>query len=231
MTTPIWKLRGPVGALALVALALLGVHGHGAAQDSGSEADALAILENASERYASLEGFCADFRQVRLIPIMDREAESEGTLCQLDPGYFRMDYTDPDGDQVVADGEYVWVYYPSSDPRQVMRESPGPGQNRFDFHAEFLSDPGERYAPSVEGTDVLDGHDVHVLDLEPRERTVFERARLWVDVEEGLIRKVEVEEENESIRIVELTNLRLDPGMSPEDFTFQVPDGAQVIDL
>ena len=207
--------------------------GPAAAQAGGGSAgdpDAVAILEDASAQYAALEGFCADFQQRRIIPIMDREAESEGQLCQMDPGYFRMDYRDPEGDRVVADGEYVWVYYPSSDPRQVIRSTPSPGQHRFDFHAEFLSDPGERYAPSLEGEDEVDGHEVHVLDLEPLERTAFRTARLWIDVEEGLIRKVELEEENESIRVVELRDLRLNPGMTPEDFAFQVPEGAQVID-
>lgn len=222
------------GALGVVVAALAVLAGGSAsAQDAtaaSADPEALAILEDASERHAAVDGFCADFHQLRVIPIMDREAESEGELCQLDPGYFRMDYREPEGDRVVADGEYVWVYYPSSDPRQVIRSTPAPGRHRFDFHAEFLSDPGERYVPSLEGRDEVDGHPVHVLALDPREETVFRSARLWIDVEEGFIRKVEVEEENESIRIVELSDLRVNPGLTPRDFAFQVPEDAQVID-
>lgn len=192
--------------------------------------DALEILEDAAERYAALEGFCADFRQVRQVPLLNQETRSHGRLCQMHPGYFRMDFQEPAGDQVVSDGEYVWVYFPSNDPGQVIRSTPQPGQQRFDFHREFLADPGQRYEPSLVGRDELDGYAVKVVDLVPRQRAAFERARLWIDVDGGLIRKVEVDEENESRRVVELENLDLQPGLSSADFEFEVPEGVRVMD-
>lgn len=195
-----------------------------------SGTDPMPILEEAAALYRSLDAFCAHFRQVRRVPLLDQVTRSEGRLCQQKPDRFLMDFSDPPHDVVVADGEHLWIYYPSVDAEQVFRQDlASGGGGRFDFHREFLSDPGTKYRPRYEGADTVDGHPTHVLGLVPRSPSPYEEARVWIDRKLGLIRRVEIREENDSVREVELSALELEPSLPPETFRFDPPPGAQVI--
>ena len=189
--------------------------------------DATAILTRASARLASLQGFCGDFRQEIRIPLLGQTTRSAGRLCQQRPNLFVMDFSDPEGDRVVADGEWVWTYFPSTDPRQVVR-FPLAEQGRMDFFQEFVSDPGVRYAPTLRGEEMVGGRSTWRVALEPRDRSYFEGATVWIDRESSLMRKVEILQENGSIRVVELGDLELDPAIPPGRFTFSPPEGVQV---
>jgi outer membrane lipoprotein-sorting protein len=111
----------------------------------------------------------------------------------------------------------------------VFRTPLADTDRRFDIHREFLLDPGERYAASFEGRERVDGRETYVLGLIPRVRSPYVRARLWVGIDDSLIRRVEILEESESIRTLELTNLRIDPRLAPDWFQFDPPTGVQVI--
>lgn len=217
---------GPAGLSTLILFSgflLVAVPGAAGAQD------ALRIMEGAAERYESLSGFCADFHQTVENDILRQTTRSRGELCQARPDRFEMRFADPPKDRVVADGQHVWVYLPSADPGQVFQGGLAETGGRFDLHREFLSDPGLRYAATLEGVEEVDGRSSHVLALEPRGESPFLRARIWVDRADAMIRKVEILEDEGFVRIVELSNLRLNPTISPERFRFEVPQGVQVI--
>src|SRR5690606_38433588 len=99
----------------------------------------------------------------------------------------------------------------------------------FDLHRVFLADPGTRYRATSEGRAELEGRPVHVIHMEPLVETPYREARVWIDAEELHIRKLEVEEESESLRTVELTSIRLNPTMEADRFAFVPPPGVQVI--
>lgn len=191
--------------------------------------DALAVLESAADRYLSFESFCADFRQVVDNRILRRTIRSEGELCQAGPDRFEMRFSDPAGDRVVADGEHLWVYLPSTDAGQVFQGGIGEAGGRFDLHSEFLSDPGERYEPTLDGREEVEGRPAWVLMLEPVEASPFLRARLWIDEEDHLIRRAEITEDEGLVRTLHLDQIRLNPSISATWFDFEPPAGAQVV--
>ena len=192
--------------------------------------DPVAILERASGEFAALDGFCADFRQTLTVPLLNQVTRSRGRMCQQQPDRFSMRFADPEGDLVVADGEWLWIYFPSSDARQVIR-SPmtSGGQGRFDFHREFLSDPGTRYDPSYLGTEELDGVAAHVIRLIPRQGSSYREARVWIDEGLWLIRRAEIEEENGNLREIHLAELERNPRLEGDAFRFAPPPGVQII--
>ncbi|MDX1568071.1 MAG: outer membrane lipoprotein carrier protein LolA [Longimicrobiales bacterium] len=202
----------------------------GAGGPSPSEEDPSGLLERASERYEGLDAFCAEFEQERVVPLLNQTTRSAGTLCQKRPGYFLMDFSDPEGDRVVADGESLWIYYPSIDEAQVIRTRLGGAGGTFDFHAEFLEDPTRRFDARYLGTETVTGRSTHVITLEPRDPVAYEEATVWLEVDRGLIRKVEIVEENESVRRVVLSDIRVEPGLDASRFSFEPPPGAQVLD-
>lgn len=193
----------------------------------GPPQDATAILSRAATRLAALQGFCGDFRQEIRIPLLGQTTRSAGRLCQQRPNLFVMDFTDPQGDRVVADGAWVWTYFPSTDPRQVVR-FPLAEQGRMDFFQEFVSEPGVRYVPTLQGEETVGGRSTWRIALEPRDRSYFEGATVWIDRETSLMRKVEILQENGSVRVVELGDLELNPSIPEGRFRFTPPEGVQV---
>ncbi len=190
---------------------------------------ALALLEEASRRYRELRGFCATFQQTLEVPLLRQNTESTGSLCQERPNLFAMRFTDPQGDLLVADGTWFWVYYPSSDPRQVLQFEMQTRPGGVDFHREFLEAPGEKYEMQYLGEETVAGVVTHLISLSPLAPTGFEGARIWLDTGRSLIVKARVEMENESVRTVTLTDIVLNPPADPSRFRFIPPDGTRVI--
>jgi outer membrane lipoprotein-sorting protein len=187
------------------------------------------ILEEAAERYAGVDAVCARFSQLLEVVLLDQENRGEGELCQARPNLFSMRFSDPPGDAVVADGEHFWVYYRSINPEQVLRLPVDPARGGLDFYREFLESPREKYDATIEGTEVVTGRETIRLALEPRSNRGYRNARVWIDPERDEIRRVEVTEENGSIRTVTLEDIRMDPDVSAGTFRFQVPDGVSVV--
>lgn len=196
------------------------------AQDPGAEA----LMEEAGSRYQALQGFCATFRQTLAVPLLDQVTDSQGRLCQEKPNLFAMRFTQPEGDAIVADGEWFWVYYPSSDARQVLQFAMNDHPGGMDFHREFLEAPGEKYRMTYLGEEVLDGSSTaHVISLVPLDPAGFDDARIWLDRESSLILQARIEMENGSVRTVRLSDIELNPTPDPDRYRFTPPPGAQVI--
>ncbi len=196
---------------------------------SAQDPRALALLEEAGARYRQLSGFCAEFRQILEVPLLRETTESLGSLCQEQPNLFAMRFSDPQGDLLVADGSWFWVYYPSSDPRQVLQFELQSGPGGVDFHREFLESPGEKYELQYLGEEVISGRSTDMISLLPKTPAGFEAARVWLDSDRSLIVKARVEMENGSVRTVTLTDIVLNPPADPARFQFIPPEGAQVI--
>jgi outer membrane lipoprotein carrier protein len=193
-------------------------------QESG-----LAALEAASARYATFQTICADFRQRLENPLLDEEKTSSGRLCQRRPNLFRMDFSDPDGDEVVADGAHFWLFYKSLNPDQVLQFPLDPERGGLDFFREFLLDPTSKYEVVSEGRESIDGFLTWRLSLTPRTPRGLASARVWVDPEAALIRRIEVVDDNGLLRRVDLSDMALDPALAPDHFTFTVPPGVDVV--
>lgn len=189
----------------------------------------LALMEEAGARYRTIDAFCATFRQTLEVPLLGETHESRGTLCQAQPDLFAMRWTEPEGDRIIADGQFFWVYYPSADAGQVLQFSMTMRPGGLDFHREFLEDPGEKYELEYVGEEALGGRRAHVIGAKPLQRSAFTEARLWLDAERSLILQARIGMENGSVRTVTLSDISLNPPEDPARFRFVVPSGAQVI--
>lgn len=195
----------------------------------GQEQRALSLMEEAGTRYREISAFCADFEQTLAVPLLNETTHSTGSLCQEKPNLFAMRFSDPEGDLLVADGESFWVYYPSSDPRQVLQFDMAVQPGGLDFHREFLEAPATKYEMQYLGEEPLAGRATHLISLKPREPSGFQEARIWLDSQRSLIVQARIGMEDGSVRTVTLSNIRLNPAADPERFHFVPPPGAQII--
>jgi outer membrane lipoprotein carrier protein len=185
------------------------------------------ILRETSRAYEGLRSFRADFQQELRNALLGRTTRSSGTLYQRQPDRFLMDFSDPEGDIIVSDGEWFWMYFPSVDDGQVLR-SPRGGQG-LDLRAQFVGDPVRRFEATYHGSEEVRGRASWVLTLDPREPAGYERLKVWIDADDHLVRRFELTEANGNLRRLELSDFRANPSLPDDLFEFAPPEGAQVV--
>lgn len=197
----------------------------GKSQDRAAQI--LAGAERAANGIRSLE---ADFTQSLTVPLLNNTQRSTGKLYQRKPDRFLMRFSDPQGDVIVADGQHFWLYYPSSDRTQVVRTSIAAGGQAVDLQAQFLSNPNQRFVATLVGEESVSGRPAYVLTLVPRGASAYKLLKIWVDREDSIVRRFEMTEENNSVRRVDLRNVRTNHALADNLFTFTPPAGARVFD-
>jgi outer membrane lipoprotein carrier protein len=195
-------------------------------QSTGSQAND--IIDRAEQAYAAVRSMEADFVQRVFVPLLQNTQSSRGKIYHRAPDRFLMRFSDPAGDILLADGRYVWMYYPSTDPRQVLRQPLADGAEQIDLQKQFLSNASARFNVTRTGGETVGGRQTHALTLIPRSASAYRQIRIWVDTQDFLVRRFEISEENETVRTVELSNLRPNVTLGDEIFEFTPPAGAQI---
>ena len=199
-----------------------------ASADTLDPRSAEAILARVETTYDAARSFQADFVQQLTVPLLGSTQTSRGEIYQRKPDRFLMKFTDPAGDVLVADGQFFWMYYPSSDPTQVIRASMTEGAEQADLQRQFLSNASERYVVTLAGEENVEGRPAHVLTLVPKTSSQYRLIKVWVDKQDHLVRRFEMTEENGSVRRLDLRDIRLNTTLPDDLFRFTPPAGAQV---
>ena len=199
-------------------------------EEKASQDRAAEILSQAERTARGIRSLEADFTQTLHVPLLNTDRTSRGKLYQRKPDRFLMRFSEPAGDVMVADGRHFWIYYPSSDRTQVVRTSIAEGGEQADFQRQFLSNATERFVATLNGEETVAGRPTYALTLVPRRSSPYKVIRVWVDREDSMVRRFEMTEENDSVRRLELRNLRVNQPLGDALFAFTPPAGTQVID-
>jgi outer membrane lipoprotein-sorting protein len=222
-------------ALSLFALLALGA---GAPANVRAQAtsvpDVRAILARADSVYDALSSLQARFEQTIDVTLLGRSTSGSGTWYQKGRGRFKMDFGPPKADdEIVADGQHLWLYYPSTHPNQVIRstiDANVTGAGMVDLQGRIFDEAAEGYDAELEGHETLDGHDTYGILLRPTGESPYRQVRVWVDAGSYLVRKFEIMEENETLRTVVLHDLQPNHPIPDATFSFTPPAGADVFE-
>lgn len=193
--------------------------------------DANAVIGRASRVYRSLSSLRADFQQT-IADKMIGTFESKGQLVQAGNNNLSMRFSDPDGDAIVIDGKHVWIYTPSTTPGQVIRlpipNNPVYGPNLL---AWILDQPAERYRSVYLRPEQLNNRAMDVVELTPNSSEMpFTRAVVWLDKDDALPRRIEIEEASGAKRTLILTRIHTNDQVNKILFTFEPPKGTRIVD-
>jgi outer membrane lipoprotein carrier protein len=143
-----------------------------------------------------------------------------------------MRFTHPRGDRIVADGRHLWLYTPSTTPGQVIRTAiPSVGTTGPNLIAQFVERPRERYRARYLRVDSLAGRMTDVVALVPRGTDLpYSEAVVWIDREDGLLRRVDIVEMSGQRRTLLFDKLAVNRGVPGREFTFSAPAGLRVVD-
>ncbi|HKG95882.1 MAG TPA: outer membrane lipoprotein chaperone LolA [Gemmatimonadaceae bacterium] len=223
-------MRAAVAFLAVLSLAgSAGAQPAAAVSSSGTDA----TLDRAVAAYGRLKTARGTFEQTLTNPLTGNSAVQRGELQMQMPGKLALRFTDPKGDMIVSDGQVVWVYLPSSAPRQVLKTEMREGTiGSVDLAGQFFSQPRAKYNITAAGAATLGGRSTHALTLVPKTQAQaqFVKATVWIDDADGTLRQFEVTEASGLVRKVTLTKLSLNVPVDRKAFSFTPPKGVKVYD-
>jgi outer membrane lipoprotein carrier protein len=204
-----------------------------AAATSAGAQSADATLDHALDAWSRIRTARAVFEQTLTNALTGSSANARGEFQEQRPSRLSVRFTDPSGDRIVSDGTWIWLYLPSSAPGQVIkRRATDASAMPIDVTGEFLDNPRARYDVSAAGTATVAGHAAHELLLVPKagRSAAFERARVWVDDDDGLIRQFEVVEPSGVTRRILITSLEVNVPIDRSAFAFTPPPGTRVVE-
>jgi outer membrane lipoprotein carrier protein len=191
------------------------------------------VMDRAVKAYSALTSVRAEFRQQITNPLTGTNATSRGVLLRKDPNFLSINFSDPNGDRIVADGKSLWIYLPSTAPGQVIKTS-AKANNALamvDPGGTFLSSPAARYTMASGGTATIAGRKMSVVHLVPKkENGMFTRATVWVDSDTNYIRQFEVTDANGLKRVVTITAIQPNASIGASEFRFTPSKNVRVLD-
>lgn len=200
----------------------------GAQQSAADQA-----IDKAVAAYAGVRTARATFEQTITNALTGSKLPSRGDFEQSRPDKFAFRFVEPKGDQIISDGKFVWLYLPSSTPGQVIRAPlTADIEGSIDLIGAFFSNPRARYTITDAGAVSVGGRNTRAVNLVPKPGTTsgFVRARVWIDLEDGILRQFEAQEASGITRQVRITSFTPNAAVAPKSFAFKPPRGVKVVD-
>ncbi|HEY0808760.1 MAG TPA: outer membrane lipoprotein chaperone LolA, partial [Longimicrobiales bacterium] len=182
--------------------------------------------------YTNMKSMSANFVQRRENPLLGTTITSRGLLFQRRPDRFLLRFVQPEGDVIVSDGRFFWLYYPSVDAKQVLRSPVSKqGAGAVDLQAQFIGDPATRFQHKYDGRETFGGRSTYVMTLTPRAKDAgYKTLKVWIDAGDNLVRRFQITEQTGAVMEFQLTNLIVNPALGDDLFRFKPPTGARIID-
>lgn len=190
------------------------------------------MLTRAAAAYDRIQTYQAHFTQTIDNPMFAGEDVTTGRLYLAKPDRFAMRFDDPEGDRIVVDGEWFWVFTPSSTPGQVIRTAiPEAGPATPNLFAQFVDRPKERYDVTWLGTGTRGGAvtDKLLLSPKPTAGLPFKEAVIYVGRSDGVIHGLELVEETGQRRVLVFNAIRLNQAVPDGELSFRAPRGVRVV--
>lgn len=168
--------------------------------------------------------FKARFGQVVLDESLTEISDGHGTVWVQRPGLFRWDYEPPEAQQIIGDGDNVWIYDIELEQITVQNQDQALGGSP----AILLSGSG----------DIEDAHVIEDIGTQGR----FDWINLIPRDQESEFREVRIGFEDNRLRLLELldnlgqrtrisfVDLKENTPIPPTTFDFIPPEGVDIID-
>lgn len=184
------------------------------------------IIKNVKKKYESIQSLKANFKQIYVWKLAGETQTLEGTLLLKSGDRYRIETNDQ---IIVTDGKKVWTYSKANNQViiDVLTKS---DENKLP--KDLLFRYSEDYVPHYIGEEEVDGRKTYLLNLVPKDQDAFIKSmKIWVDASDWLTIKISQTDLNDNVNTYFVTNIEDNVDLPNSLFSFQIPPGAEVIDL
>ncbi|MCB0281402.1 MAG: outer membrane lipoprotein carrier protein LolA [Calditrichae bacterium] len=185
------------------------------------------IIEEVQDKYDEIEDLTATFKQIEAFKLTGTVSETTGKIFIKGGVKYRFE---SDDQVITTDGQTVWTYNAINKQLIIdnVRKNSGallPRDMLFKYPKEYFS--------TLVKTEDMDGNKVYVIKLDPRSNVhgYVKSMKIWVSDDEWLINKIETTDLNDNTSTFEISDLKIDKGLSDSLFSFQPGEGDQVVDM
>ena len=194
-------------------------------------APAAAAMDRAVAAYAKVSTARATFVQTIRNPLTGTTVNAKGEMVLTKkPNRFSVRFTEPAGDRIVADGQSLWVYLPSTNPGQVVKMPMGASGSGPDVVNDLLDGPRDKFTITDAGVARVSGKATHAVQLVPKSPRQFTKAIVWIDDADATVRQFELIEPSGLVRRVRLTSYAKNVKVADAAFAFTPPKNTRVFD-
>jgi outer membrane lipoprotein carrier protein len=200
---------------------------------AGSPSQALGLGElvaRVQAQYDRTTHLQAHFRQETRLHGFDQVQTGEGQVWIQKPGKMRWDYTKPERQTIIADGDTLWIYVPED--RQVIRERVQATLGSR-TPALFLAGEGrltELFTVTGPPSQVPGEDGLLQLELIPKEGpSHYTSVQLGIDPTSYLVVRVTLRDALGNLTTMWFSDIDTTRAVDPALFQFQVPPGVEVM--
>ncbi|RPI06329.1 MAG: outer membrane lipoprotein carrier protein LolA [Ignavibacteriae bacterium] len=184
------------------------------------------VTEQLHHRYEMIDDAVVQFEQHVKFGFSNIEQNFSGILKMKKPKHYRIE---SEHQTIVTDGMTVWAY--SSANNQVIVDKYKENSNSISPEQFMLNLPANYYA-SLLGTEKQAAGNMVLLKLIPKDdRSFVKSVKISVEESGWLLRKIEIMDVNETETTYTVKDIKLNTNIKDKIFTFEAPEGAEVVDL
>lgn len=194
--------------------------------DKSPSISAEELLTRITKRYEALDDFRADVAVTTFSPFLGETSSSTGVLYVRQPNLLRLEFSQPAGQTVVFDGEFGYAYVAGSD--QVTRYA-GPDTSFLVNLPQTLDDLSNDYDVTLAAET---GGRTYELHLDAKTETApFRQIRMWIDRKQLVAVRADFYDAGGNNTSYRLSGYSFNLGLPASRFSFEVPPGAEVVDV
>jgi len=188
------------------------------------------LVARVQSRYDRTTHLHAHFKQETRVQGFDQLQTGAGQVWILKPGMMRWDYTVPERQTIIANGDTLWIYTPED--RQAIRDQVNQSLGTR-TPALFLAGEArltELFMVAEASTQVSGEGGLLQLNLTPKVGALpYTQVQLGIDPVSYLVRQVRLIDPVGNMTTMWFSDLDTERAVAPSLFQFQVPPGVDVI--
>jgi outer membrane lipoprotein carrier protein len=186
------------------------------------------IVENVSKRYDELNDFSAGLWLIITSAYIEQETVYKGRLYSRKPNRFRIEYYYPSDQTVVFDGSTIYFYNPATNQVVIYPVEGITGDETVESVFEAAE---SRYDFEDAGEVTLSGeYKTYKLKMTAKSPSAtYSTVWAWVDADGWVARRVDLYDYDGNVTSYRLFDFKFNQGYGAGKFTFEIPEGAEVI--
>ena len=206
----------------MLGMLLLGVNG----EAKGPKEEE--VYNQVRKFYRSIQILQCRYREIFVWALTGETVVREGELVVTNDNRMRVETPEM---LILSDGKSLYRW--NRLRNQVLIEAVKEDDEGEILPRRILLEFGENLRPNSLRTISVDGESGYQLELLPRDsrESSLASALLWITAKDLIVRKLEIKDFNQNRTTYLLSDIKVNPSVSPQWFNFTMPEGAEIFDL